>query len=90
MWIQHCSSSSTHPYSKQYNYICTVLSLQHLMAMSEKELKADQSIIQQLRTEMNTIQGRSNAGEASLRYTKSFNQHDPPTTSVHSLQSGKV
>jgi len=60
------------------------------MAMSEKEMKADQSIIQQLRTEMNTIQANRNVGEASLRYTKVFNPQEPPTTLVYSLQSGKV
>jgi len=58
--------------------------------MSEKEMKADQSIIQQLRTEMNTIQANSNVGEVNLRYTEVFNPHEPPTTLVHSLQSGKV
>jgi hypothetical protein len=60
------------------------------MAISEKEMKADQSIIQQLRTEMNTIQANSNMGEASLRNTKVFNPHEAPTTSIYALQSGKV
>ena len=53
--------------------------------MSEKEMKADQSIIHQLRTEMNTIQVNSNLEEA-----KNFTPHEPPVTSVYSLQSGKV
>jgi hypothetical protein len=88
--IYHCDTKSTHPCSKQCNNTCIVFSLQNLMAMNEKEMKADQSIIQQLRTEMSTIQANSNVGEASLRNTKVFNPHEPRTTAVHSMQSGQV
>ncbi|XP_023708838.1 centrosomal protein of 120 kDa isoform X3 [Cryptotermes secundus] len=66
------------------------ISLQNLLGESEKEMKEDQSVIQQLRTEMNTIKSHGGLGDACQQYSEFLNPHVPPqhcpsnTISMHS------
>jgi hypothetical protein len=70
--------------------------LQHLLGEGEKEMKEDQSVIQQLRTEMNTIHANCGLGDANQQYTENVNPYVPPkhhlpnTVPVHLLHSEKV
>jgi hypothetical protein len=53
-------------------------------------MKEDQSVIQQLRTEMNTVKSHGGLGDANQQYSEFLNQHVPPqhypsnTISIHS------
>jgi hypothetical protein len=73
-----------------------MFSWQHLLGESEKGMKEDQSVIQQLRTEMNTVHTNRGLGDTSHQYNKVTNPHVPPqhhppnTTPMHLLQSEKV
>jgi len=72
-----------------------MFSLQHLLGDNEREMQKDQSVIQQLRAQMDTVHANCGMRDATQRSTE-FNSYVlpkhflPNTLSVHSLHSGKV